>query len=246
MLIESHRHTAKDLELWREYDNTDSLHIKSHGFFERCQRVKDSINAFHRRPKPYHLSVSWGKDSVVLLHFFLSLGFRPHVVHIRMLDNENPESINVRDAFLKRFSFDYEEICYSYADADETWFSDGRPVKWYRTLSELQKKHGVHVTGVRADESARRMLRFRSHGIETRWSFAPFSFFTGLDVFAYLKMHDLPTHPNYAMLGDGRWDRDFIRVNSLGNKEGDGGGRAEWEREYYGDVLRRIEAGTIR
>ncbi|TXH99574.1 MAG: hypothetical protein E6Q76_19695 [Rhizobium sp.] len=61
------------------------------------------------------------------------------------------------------------------------------------------------------------------------------------DVFAYLAFHGLPVHPNYAMLGAGRWPREYLRTAPLGGKRGDQFGRAEWEREYYGDVLRRLE-----
>ena len=64
-----------------------------------------------------------------------------------------------------------------------------------------------------------------------------------LETFGYLAAHDLPVHPAYAMLGGGRWERDRIRVASLGGRRGDGIGRAEWEREYYSDVLNRLAAG---
>lgn len=58
-------------------------------------------------------------------------------------------------------------------------------------------------------------------------------------VFAYLAHYRLPTHPNYGMLGGGRWDRGRLRVGgSVGGSDGDNFGRAEWEREYYGDLLR--------
>ena len=87
------------------------------------------------------------------------------------------------------------------------------------------------------------MLRYQRFGCETRASFAPFRFFRVADIFAYMSMFDLPIHPNYAMVGGGRWDRNRIRVTSIGNREGTGHGRAEWEREYYGDVLARIESG---
>ena len=55
-------------------------------------------------------------------------------------------------------------------------------------------------------------------------------------------IHAMPVHPNYAMLGVGRWDKYRLRVAAVGHCEGDGMGRREWEREYYGDILNRTEA----
>lgn len=61
-------------------------------------------------------------------------------------------------------------------------------------------------------------------------------------MFAYLHRFDLPVHPAYAMSRGGLWDRDRIRVASLGGRRGEGMGRAEWERAYYGRELTRLEA----
>jgi len=58
-----------------------------------------------------------------------------------------------------------------------------------------------------------------------------------------MNAYNLPVHPAYAMTAGGRWDRKHIRVASLGGQRGAQYGRREWEREYYGDVLRRLEAG---
>ena len=239
MLIESDRHRAEDSVVWRVFAEADCEHSRTAQFLRHAADAKRQIIGFHKRPKPYYVGCSWGKDSVVLLHLFLGLGYSPRVVYVRQLDNENPESLRVRDAFLSRFDVpDYEEIAYSYADAEPDWFApDGRPIKWYRVLNDLRLRYGVHVTGVRADESSTRMLRYQRFGCETRASFAPFRFFRVADIFAYMSMFDLPIHPNYAMVGGGRWDRNRIRVTSIGNREGTGHGRAEWEREYYGDVL---------
>lgn len=242
-MIPSPRHTDADLVLWAEHVEADKTHLMSDGFFERCQRVKTEVKRYDRRHRRYYLATSWGKDSVVMLHFFWSLWCRPKVIYVRQLDNENPESVRVRDAFLRRYDFpDYEEVAYSYRDADPSWFKDGRPDRWYQVLRRLQKEYGAHVTGIRSDESARRKRRCCVFGTETIHTFAPLSWFTVRDVYAYMQLHNLPVHPNYAMLGGGRWPRDRVRVAAVGNVEGTGIGRREWEREYYGDVLRRLEA----
>jgi len=149
----------------------------------------------------------------------------------------------VRDAFMKTHNIEYIEKSYNYVDADETYYDrNNNPRKWQHILQELKGEYGCHVTGIRYDESAKRKRRFQFFGLETEFSFAPFRYFTAYDIFAYLYKYDLPVHHNYAMLGNGRWDKYRIRVAAVGNKEGDGMGRAEWEREFYPDVLAKVQA----
>ena len=74
---------------------------------------------------------------------------------------------------------------------------------------------------------------------------APISAWSAEDVYAYAAKYDLPLHPNYAMTGSGRYDRNWLRVASLGGKRGTGMGRAEWEREYYADRINRLEREAI-
>lgn len=85
-------------------------------------------------------------------------------------------------------------------------------------------------------------MRCARWGISTERTCAPLAWWTAADVFAYLATHDLPVHPAYAMLGGGRWRRERLRVAEIGDTHGKGGGRLEWETEYYGDALRRLQA----
>jgi len=242
MLIQSHRHKPEDLALWEEYADMDKFNITAKGFFDRLFEAKKLAKEFSEREKKSYLSVSWGKDSVVLLHLFYMLNIKTKVIYVRQLDNENPESHRIRDHFIARFpDIDYEEITYTYKDADETWYRNGKPDRWYQLLRELQRKYGCHITGIRSDESSKRKKRCCVFGEETINSFAPISWLKYTDIFAYLSLYHLPIHPNYAMLGGGRWPRERLRVAALGNIEGTGAGRREWEQEYYGDVLRRME-----
>ena len=242
MLIFCDRHKPEDLKHWEAHETCDLYHAESKGFKYRLDKTLSIIKEYMSNNRFYYIGVSWGKDSVVLAHMIHTLKIgRPLFVYIRMIDNENPYSVIVRDAFLSKYDINYKEESYSYKNAPYAWFKNGKPVRWYQILNEMRLKHGAHVTGIRKDESAKRKMRFIGHGRESINSFAPFEFFTVKDIFAYLKTNNLPIHPNYAMLGGGRYERDRLRVASLGNKEGDGIGRAEWEKEYYPDILRKIE-----
>ena len=244
MLIDSPRITPQDRQLWDEWLAADEFHSKTAGYKRRVELTRQIIKTFLGKSRQrYFVALSWGKDSTVLAHMFLEADCRPLHIYVRNMAREPEGNVAVRDAFLQRFSINYDERQYNYADADETYFDTlGRPHKWQNILADLQCQHGCHVTGIRYDESAKRRRRFRVHGIETDNSFAPFRYMTVQDIFAYLLEHDLPTHPNYAMTGGGRWDKYKIRVAAVGNREGDGIGRAEWEREYYSDLLNRLSA----
>ena len=244
MLIDSPRLTEQDRRLWQVWLRADEFHTRSSEYRKRKEMTHGIIAEFLEQEKRYFVAVSWGKDSVVLADMFYQAGAKCKYIYIRNLAREPEGNIAVRDEFLKQYPLDYEEIVYDYADADETYFDrHGNPKKWQHILQDLQKQFGCHVTGIRYDESAKRRRRFHIFGLETVNSFAPFRYMTAYDIFAYLWEHDLPVHPNYAMTGGGRWDKYRIRVAAIGNKEGDGIGRQEWEKEYYRDICNRVAGG---
>ena len=109
------------------------------------------------------------------------------------------------------------------------------------SITELAGTHR-YICGVRADESGVRKLSCRRLGKTTGVSCRPLAWWSAHDVYSYAAIRRVPLHPTYGMLGGGRWQRERLRVSFLGLTHGRGIGREQWEREYYGDCLRRIEA----
>jgi phosphoadenosine phosphosulfate reductase len=234
MLIASHRHTPQDLALWRDHYAADLLHFLSP---RRCYEI---VQEFAERP--CYCSVSWGKDSVVVAAMVAMVA--PHVplVWVRPVGVECPGCDKVRDAFLSAFpGMQYHEPT---ADAD-MWLDPN--VTNEEAFAPAVAATGTvrRIVGVRAEESGRRRLSMRHHGLATPNVCRPIGWWKNQDVFAYLAQNNLPTHSNYAMLGGGRWRRDKLRVAALGGDTGDQFGRAEWEQEYYGDVLARMRRAKI-
>lgn len=117
---------------------------------------------------------------------------------------------------------------------------------WNAAIRACARRHGPrHVPGIRAEESSGRLIRQWVYGEASPNGCAPITRWSTADVFAYLATRRLPVHPAYAMLGGGRWPRERLRVAEIGDTHGAAGGRREWEREYYGDVLRRALAGRL-
>lgn len=239
MLIKSHRHTAADLKLWAEYYAADRMHADLINL--RVVSAMRAIEMFLQKG-PAYLSVSWGKDSVCVAHLVHSIAPDTPTIHVRQ-SNELPETLLVRDAFFERWPMSgYRETFVSYDDSEHVTASSTKAFDklFFAAFDSMGERR---ITGIRAEESGGRRVRMRTHGLASINALAPIGWWKAADVYAYLAKHDLPTHPSYAMLGGGRWKRGRLRVDGLGGAGGDQFGRAEWEKEYYGDVLRRLAAG---
>lgn len=239
MLIPSPKHSATDLRLWKELERADKAHSHSSMLFRNLRRCNEIAREF-LAAGPAHVAVSWGKDSVVVAHLVLSIAAATPLVWIRVEPIKSPECEHVRDVFLKSHrGTNYSEV-EVHCDRDEHgWHATGT---LERGIKEADAKLGERtILGIRADESALRRLRVWSYGPNTAQRSAPLSYLTAEDVFALLCCFELPVHPAYAMLGSGRWSRRHLRVASLTGHRGDEMGRAEWEAEYYGDEIRKLE-----
>ena len=56
----------------------------------------------------------------------------------------------------------------------------------------------------------------RRNGTASAATCRPIGWWTGADVFAYLARHDLPIHPAYACTMASAYDRDRVRVGTIG------------------------------
>lgn len=239
MLIPSHRHTEADLRLWQEYEAADAAMGRRLSLAKRASAALQAIEKF--AASPCYCAVSWGKDSVVVADLVCrasrAFNLRIPLVWVRVEPIANPDCESVRDAFLNIHDVPYQEIIEWCERDNDGWHATG-------TLSRGFKHApcGRYISGIRADESGTRTLLARTSGISTANTCRPLTWWSAADVFAYLAAKELPVHPAYAMTGGGRFPREGLRVASLGGRRGDGMGRTEWEREYYGDVLRRLES----
>ena len=247
MLIRVSRQTPVDLALWAELEEADRLHGLRANLERKVEKALADIIHFAR--KPCYAGVSWGKDSVVLAHLCwraMPVLMKPiPLVWVRVEPIANPDCRLVRDDFLERFYTDYHEFEQVCTHDSKGWHATGTLEAGFNLAAQTAGA-ARHLSGVRGDESGDRMRRMRKWGTTTIRTCAPMGWWTTGDVYGYLALHDLPVHPAYAMMGGGRWPRERLRVASLGGRRGDGMGRAEWEYEYYGHVLNRLDAGVPR
>lgn len=251
MLIPSERHTQADLDLWAEYNKADLILAKSDAMTRKIHKARDVLRDFISRGHyPWHCycSTSWGKDSVVVAHLCHWVDVDVQLGNLRVTPSRNPHCDAVRDDFLYRFLPKYHEVEVDFSGVDREIV--GREYDrqtdrlWRAGFRDLKVKCHTHrhISGVRADESPGRLIRMCRWGESSPNACAPIGRWSTQDVFSYLALHNLPIHPNYAMLGGGRWPREHIRTAEIGDSHGRRMGRLEWEKEYYGDVLARIES----
>jgi len=231
MLIITSRHTEKDLLLWKEYEEIDVINSYSEKKIDCAKEVISQYNIKYNDVVSY---TSWGKDSIILLHLIAGMKLKMPVVYVRFYDRDNPDCDLVRDAFLKKYDLNYYEESYDYKRVR------AKGLHW----KETAEKYGHHrITGIRNDESGRRLLVWKQFGFYSENTCRPLSLLTNQEVFAYIHKNELPLCPVYGYLGGGRWPRENIRTHSLAGSSADGFGRSEWEREYYPDILAIIKKG---
>jgi len=240
------------LALWRELEEADRIHATSARYREKVAESLAVLRAFALHG-PCYAGMSGGKDSMVLAHLCACLGVEGvtiPLVYVQAVPHANPENELVLAAFerqfpdapVTRFQADYTAIARGLSsddiekEKDRIFFAACR-----RIGAEVAPRR---VLGIRASESRVRKIRMLRHGFSTENTCAPLGWWSVADVFGYLAKHNLPVHPTYGMLGGGRWRRESLRVDEIGGLRGTEFGRAEWEREYYGDVVRRLECGS--
>lgn len=246
MLIESTRYTAHDLAAWESAERADAVWCRHSAFDAAVRKAADAIRAFValRSDGEAYCGVSWGKDSVVTADLVARFAPGVPLVWVRVEPDYNPDCLLVRDAFLTLHpGVPYLEV--EVQRGGGSYVAHGT-LERGMAIARERLRATRYISGVRGEESGARTLRMRKHGAATRNTLAPIGWWTGRDVFAYLHQRRLPVHPAYACTMGGSLDRERVRVGPLGGqvgaRPGDGFGRAEWERRYYGRELRALAA----
>jgi len=197
------------------------------------KKEKESIKNI-KTFNPDYISVSWGKDSVVLAHLAIQAGNYNFAWFRNQF--ENNYCTLVRDCFLKKYEINYVEFNKNVTEKEV--INNEINFHLLKIHKQAEQKFGKkYATGIRTQESGIRKITIKKNNIASNNRISPIAHWTTQDIFSYLAKNNLPIHPNYAMLGAGKYNRNKIRVGPLslasqfGNKE--------WEQEYYIEELRR-------
>lgn len=241
MLIHSTRLKFGDFERWLKNEEIDALNT----WCPSPYKIRKSVEAMERfvAQGPAYLGVSWGKDSVAVAHLALDHGIDVPLVCIRVEPINNPEIWPVRDAFLERHPrANYHEIRIDCRCDEFGPHATGTLEAGFKIARRRFGKR--HISGVRAQESGIRKMRCRTYGESSPNTCAPLAWWTTQDVFSYSYREELPLCAAYAMTGGRQpiFPRDKLRVAFLTLELAKAYGSEQWERLYFGDYLKEINA----
>lgn len=141
-----------------------------------------------------HVAVSWGKDSVVLLHLCQQVAPSIPAIHFSgEMEHLQGEFFAVRDRYLETFFTCYGEI-------------EMVPGRGTSFLSLSPEEFPLSFVGCRAEESANRRRSIKQFGLihqyrsgrhSGRWRAYPLAWWTWMDVWAYTCQHGLPYQSIY-------------------------------------------------
>lgn len=145
------------------------------------------------------VSISWGKDSVVMLH--LAQQIQPDIpcfnIGDRLEDLQNNYS-EVVQAYCDRFSPNYQQIFYAESES------------FFNVVTNLAQHNPMTLIGCRSEESKYRQLVIRKYGAihqyqsgkkRGAWRCFPLADWTAKDIWAYTIAHDLPYLRSYDQWG---------------------------------------------
>jgi hypothetical protein len=242
------RCSESDWEQWQSRARLDEVWAQTKAHKRRVEASMRALEVFVSGG-PGYIGISWGKDSCAVLMLAMRLGIDWPLVHVAIEPVANPDCAVTRDAWLSKYpslASRYHEIvvrCQTKASTQRydtnAAYEDG-----FATAVRL---FGVRrVSGVRAEEAGIRKLTIRRNGLgdEDSVSARPIGYWKSEDVFAFVQDEFLS--PAYPCTFSGGYERGRVRMNNLWGLYGEGFGRREWERRYYGDTIRDIEQQHAR
>lgn len=245
MLITSPRHSPADLLHWSRLERYDARLAASSRASELTGKAIAEMGDF-MAAGDCCVSVSWGKDSVVVAHIAATLNPRIRVEWVRSKHFETPECEEVRDAFLELHpGVDYREhlVTLTNPKRGEPGYEQHHTNPHAKHQDVLKDTiRGRWISGLRAEESAMRRMSMRHRGLSTARTCRPLAWWDATDIFAHLHLAGLPVHPVYGMTFGGRLDRRWLRVHPLCSHPPKqsavhGWDMAGWEDHYYADVI---------
>lgn len=181
------------------------------------------------------LALSFGKDSMTVLHIVHSAGLldKCAVVMWNNSGMETTDTLAFRDYVVKRYALrNYVETCPDPEMLERTLraidFDSPHPTRdfVYECLElprwHVMNEHGIDGTilGLRAEESRARRANIGVRGTQY-WNrrekaniLLPLAYWSGRDVLLHAALRNVPLHPVYARMPTLGFDRDRVRLNT--------------------------------
>jgi 3'-phosphoadenosine 5'-phosphosulfate sulfotransferase (PAPS reductase)/FAD synthetase len=161
---------------------------------------------------PATVSISWGTDSINLLH--LAQQVQPDIPSFCIGDSLEDLQNNyseVTQQYCDRFPTNYTRILYN----EET---DGG---FYTQVAKLSQAHPMTLIGVRAEENPKRKIAIQKYGLIHQyqsgkragsWRAFPLAWWNWKDKWAYTVLHNLPYLKSYDHFASGHRSKSRTAV----------------------------------
>lgn len=219
----------------------------------RIKQIYDTIeHSFEVINNPY-LSLSWGKDSILLLYFVRQVNPNIKCVYLNS-GYALPDTYDIRDRLVTEWNLNYTEI-----KSDYFAIKDFKPPD-QRTKSEQKKavdiikripfdnyangnKHDGNFWGLRVCESIGRKHLIKTHGllfksIKGLYRSSPIAWVTNQELWHFYDKFNIPINQIYAKTKF--ITRDQIRNTGWLSTDGDDKGRLVWLRHYYPTYYKKL------
>ncbi|MBI2642367.1 MAG: phosphoadenosine phosphosulfate reductase family protein [Candidatus Wildermuthbacteria bacterium] len=164
-------------------------------FLKKVQNAKDLIKEYTERYPKHAVALSFGKDSMALVHMMKEV--EPNVLVFAVLsDTEFPETLALRDKVVKDWGLNYKEYVFP-NDPAKGREECCRTVK-VEKFKEAVKDLDCWFSGIRRDEG---FTRTDFQYIEDRDGLLkvnPILDFTEKDVWRYTAINNIPANPLYG------------------------------------------------
>ena len=165
-------------------------------FLKKVQNAKDLIKEYTSRFPKHAVALSFGKDSMALVHLMKEA--EPNISVFAVLsDTEFPETLALRDKVVKDWNLNYKEYMFP-NDPAKGREECCRTVK-VEKFKEAVKDLDCWFSGIRRDEG---FTRTDFQYIEDRDGLLkvnPILDFTEKDVWRYTAINNIPANPLYGM-----------------------------------------------
>jgi 3'-phosphoadenosine 5'-phosphosulfate sulfotransferase (PAPS reductase)/FAD synthetase len=197
------------------------------------------------------ISVSWGKDSLVLLDLWRSyvLPESPttRAVHFHFDPISPDDSTKVQDLYLDAYPEvreRYHRVEFDVPYREGTWQHAEAVARDLSQLPDIYTSPRAQIaTGVRGQESAARRMRVARLGTGSGKQgkmIAPLANWRDEDVWGYIAHHGIPIPPVYAWTCRRAVQPLSARFSELGGSQGASHGRIGLERAFYQRDFSRI------
>lgn len=200
------------------------LYAQLNTFQEKVRLTRDFMTECETKFGPLAISVSWGKDSLVMLHLAMELSL-PIVWLYGGEFDDWPDTENVARQFCQRWPVTIHQVgcmpiteCYRFAGGFYVFAETSEQKRADRlysnsfvdTITATIKDIGRSGSfiGLRAEESKGRLRLLRSRGqvlyskIYQLWESFPLAWWTGKDIWAYIFSNDIPYSKMYDLYPD--------------------------------------------